>query len=193
MVQNAFGDSVLTSNNSKSPDTKNIDASADSDSEEFHYPGADLVPEAPVSVSSSQDAAVVEDSESEEYHYPGADPLPSTVAAGKRPERNNGAIALSISTSGSPAPQPSNSSLIKKKKPSPAQLESIHAAASSGDLKLLQNLFKNAARNEDAEEFALANDASVRTGLTALHAAASRGYTNIVKWRTCDLCISAWN
>jgi Ankyrin repeats (many copies) len=175
--------------------TNTFDASTDSDSGEFHYPGADsdLVPEAPPSVSVSEDENVIVDSESEEFHYPGADPLPSTVAAGKQPERDNNAFTPTLSTSGSPAPQPSNSSLIKKKKPSPAQLESLHAAASSGDLKLLQNLFKNAARNEDVEEFALANDASVRTGLTALHAAASRGHTDIVKWRTCDFCIATWN
>jgi hypothetical protein len=49
--------------------------------------------------------------------------------------------------------------------------------------ELLQNLFRNACQNEDVEEFAFANDAAVRTGLTALHAAASRGYLEIVQWR----------
>ncbi|KAF8897415.1 hypothetical protein BD779DRAFT_1432389, partial [Infundibulicybe gibba] len=66
--------------------------------------------------------------------------------------------------------------------PSPAQLESLYAAASSGDLSLLKRLFRNALEASDAQPFALANDASSRTGLTALHAAASRGYLDIVTW-----------
>lgn len=66
--------------------------------------------------------------------------------------------------------------------PSPAQLESLYAAASSGDLPLLQKLFQTALQMGNVENFALANDASSRTGLTALHAAASRGFLDIVKW-----------
>jgi hypothetical protein len=66
--------------------------------------------------------------------------------------------------------------------PSPAQLESLYAAASSGDLSLLKKLFRNALQTGDVEAFALANDASSRTGLTALHAAASRGFLDVVKW-----------
>lgn len=67
--------------------------------------------------------------------------------------------------------------------PSPAQLEALSAAASSGDLSLLKKLFQTALQAGDLEAFALANDASSRTGFTALHAAASRGYLDIVKWR----------
>ena len=67
--------------------------------------------------------------------------------------------------------------------PSPAQLEALQAAASSGDLALLKKLFTTALQNGEVESFALANDASPRTGLTAMHAAASRGYLDIVKWR----------
>lgn len=66
--------------------------------------------------------------------------------------------------------------------PSPAQLESLYAAASSGDLHLLQRLFKNALENGNVEPFSLANEASSRTGFTALHAAASKGYYNTVVW-----------
>ena len=66
--------------------------------------------------------------------------------------------------------------------PSPAQLESLYAAASSGDLSLLKRLFRNALDTGDVEAFALANDASSRTGLTALHAAASRGFLDVVRW-----------
>jgi hypothetical protein len=67
--------------------------------------------------------------------------------------------------------------------PSPAQLESLYAAASSGDLPLLQRLFKNAIETNGVQPFGLANDATSRTGFTVLHAAASRGYLEIVKWR----------
>lgn len=68
--------------------------------------------------------------------------------------------------------------------PSPAQLESLYAAASSGDLPLLKRLFRNALDGGNVEPFSLSNDASVRTGFTALHAAASRGYLDIVTWCT---------
>lgn len=70
-----------------------------------------------------------------------------------------------------------------QKLPSPAQLESLYAAASSGDLPLLKRLFRNALERNDVEQFNLANDASTRTGFTALHVAASRGYLEIVQWR----------
>jgi hypothetical protein len=66
--------------------------------------------------------------------------------------------------------------------PSPAQLESIYAAASSGDLPLLKRLFRNALESGNVEPFSLSNDASPRTGFTALHAAAGRGYLDIVIW-----------
>ncbi|KAI0082565.1 hypothetical protein K474DRAFT_538349 [Panus rudis PR-1116 ss-1] len=79
--------------------------------------------------------------------------------------------------------QPPPAPLVQKTHPSSVQLEALQTAAASGDLKLLQNLFKTALEAGDVESFSLANDASPRTGLTALHAAASRGYLNIVKWR----------
>jgi hypothetical protein len=66
--------------------------------------------------------------------------------------------------------------------PSPAQLEALFASSSSGDLRQLQSIFRNARETAAVEPFALANDASSRTGLTALHAAASRGYLDIVSW-----------
>ncbi|KAF7433187.1 hypothetical protein PC9H_005136 [Pleurotus ostreatus] len=66
--------------------------------------------------------------------------------------------------------------------PSPAQLEALYASASSGDLPLLQRLFQSALETGDVQPFNLANHASTRTGSTALHAAASRGYLDIVQW-----------
>ncbi|KAJ3937313.1 MAG: hypothetical protein NXY57DRAFT_883847 [Lentinula lateritia] len=66
--------------------------------------------------------------------------------------------------------------------PTPAQLESSYAASSSGDLSLLQKIFVTAHETGGVSAFSLANDASTRTGLTALHAAASRGYEDVVRW-----------
>ena len=65
---------------------------------------------------------------------------------------------------------------------SPALLESLYDAASSGDLPCLKGLFKDAFESAAVEPFILANDTSSRTGFTALHAAASRGYYDIVVW-----------
>lgn len=66
--------------------------------------------------------------------------------------------------------------------PSPAQLEAIYAAASSGDLVQLRRLFRTAAEEQHADAFALANEATSRTGLTPLHAACSRGHLDIAQW-----------
>ena len=71
-----------------------------------------------------------------------------------------------------------------KSPPSPAQLEALHAAATSGELSRVQTVFRSALKSGDVESFALANDAPSRIGQTALHAASSRGYLDIVKWRT---------
>ena len=65
---------------------------------------------------------------------------------------------------------------------SPAQMESIYNAASSGDLPRLKGLFKDA-QNAGIEPFILANDASSSpTGFTLLHVAASRGYHDMSVW-----------
>ncbi|KAJ7742475.1 ankyrin repeat-containing domain protein, partial [Mycena maculata] len=78
-------------------------------------------------------------------------------------------------------PQDNSPPVLQPKHPSPAQLESLYAAASSGDLPLLKRLFRNALEG-NVEPFSLSNDSSSRTGLTALHIAASRGYLDIVIW-----------
>jgi hypothetical protein len=80
-----------------------------------------------------------------------------------------------------PAPNP-NPSLPAQRHASPAQLEALYAAAASGDLSLSQRIINNALQTGNVESFSLVNGASSRTGLTALHAAASRGYIDIVKW-----------
>jgi hypothetical protein len=70
-------------------------------------------------------------------------------------------------------------------KPVTSQLEfeKNYAAAASGDLDLLQRLFKRAMDNENIDTFTLANQASARSGLTLLHVAASKGHSRIVQWR----------
>jgi len=66
-------------------------------------------------------------------------------------------------------------------KPSPAQLEALFAIVSSGDLSMLTTFFKNAL-DSGVQPFSLSNDTIPRTGSTALHTAASRGYIDIVAW-----------
>jgi hypothetical protein len=72
--------------------------------------------------------------------------------------------------------------ILASQSPSPAQLESLYAAASSGDLHLLKQLFKTALESGEVEAFTLANHASIRSGFTVLHVAASRGHHDLVVW-----------
>jgi ankyrin repeat protein len=109
-------------------------------------------------ISDSNSDGGDEDSEEDEFVYPG-------VASAAQAE----------------TAMPSHATPLQRH-PSPAQLESLYAAASSGDLSLLKTLFRHALQTGDVEAFALANDASSRTGLTALHAAANRGFLDVVKW-----------
>jgi hypothetical protein len=99
-----------------------------------------------------------EDESGDEFLYPGASNEPEHPAENKLP------------------------AVASQPHPSPAQLEALFAAASAGDLLLVQRLFRSALATSDVGAFALANDASSRTGLTALHAAASRGYVDVVQW-----------
>ncbi|EEB92332.1 hypothetical protein MPER_09176, partial [Moniliophthora perniciosa FA553] len=107
----------------------------------------------------AQDPQLDNDSD-EEFVYPGA---PNTDSVPPKKE------------SPLPAPPP-------QLHPSPAQIESLYAAASSRDLSLLKKLFRTALNARDVESFSLANDASTRTGYTALHAAANKGHLDIIKW-----------
>lgn len=145
--------------------------------------------------------------EEEEFVYPGigdvdvvlgALPVPSSDAITSTPSPSESQVAVPLDSSDlteypssnealhetSPSrPDPnSNPSLPPQPHASPAQLEALYAAASSGDLPLLQRIINNALQIGNVESFSLVNGASSRTGLTALHAAASRGYIDIVKW-----------
>ena len=174
----------------------------DSEDEEFHFPGAqkiaDLIPapvsppprpehvqvlspvlENPLSVGPSSLAATSPMITTPSS--PDLGPLSQVSTSMSTPARVSPVPVILSPSPPSPSPPPPPRPL--KQKPTQAQLEALHAAASSNNLRLLQDLFKDACQNEDVEEFALANDAAVRTGLTALHAAASRGYLEIVQWR----------
>lgn len=148
----------------------------------------------------SKDAGSGSDEDEEPFVYPGAEPeaveeqppsqsspIPSPLASNPTPST----AVSSLHADSSPAPSAPSAPLAAQ--PSPAQLEALYAAASSGDLQLLQSIFRNASESDNVAAFSLANDASSRTGLTVLHAAASRGYIAMVKWRkwlSCSLYIA---
>lgn len=138
------------------------DPTPDDDSdEEFVYPGATDVKAG----AFPPEATVQSPMETKTNENPTSDPEPI-------PEREADGQPATLAT----IPSPTTAH------PSPTQLEALYAAASSGDLRQLNNIFRDALDTAHIEPFALANDASARTGLTALHAAASRGYLDMVKW-----------
>ncbi|KAI5826825.1 hypothetical protein K523DRAFT_340622 [Schizophyllum commune Tattone D] len=150
--------------------------SSDEDDEEFVYPGAEPEPPAPPAINGVADDDSDDD---EEFVYPGAEPQSPTVNA-------PGVISVQDDEDSEEEefiyPGASQEPEAIASKPSPAQLESLFAAASSGDLALLKKLFATAQENSHVDSFQLANCASTRTGLTALHAAASRGFKDMVQW-----------
>lgn len=140
----------------------------------------------------------VDDGDDEEFLYPGAlvdtvvSPQADSVLQGHPPSSASLESPVFVYPGASLAHSESASERVEvlrqRNPPSPAQLESLCAAASSGDLPLLKRLFRNALETGDVEPFGLANDASSRTGFTALHVAASRGYLEMVIW--CKILIS---
>lgn len=184
------------------PTVESVHVKEDSEDEEFHFPGAQKianpipppvsspsppehvqvlspVPENPLSVGPSSLAATSPMITTPPS--PDLGPLSQVSTSMSTPARVSPVPVIVSPSPPSPSPPPPPRPL--KQKPTQIQLEALYAAASSNDLRLLQDLFKDACQNEGVEEFALANDAAVRTGLTALHAAASRGYLEIVQWR----------
>lgn len=189
----------------------------DSDEEEFVYPGVEeeetdeVSSEQPVA-DSSEPELHPEAEAAEVFIYPGVEngieelheprtPEPTrSPTPPYEPEAERELPAIPVAppepeviaqvTPPSIAITPPPQEPIPTRHPSATQLEAIQTAASSGDLVLLRQLFRSALHTGEIEPFALANDASPRTGLTALHAAASRGRLEIVKWRTSDICDS---
>ncbi len=165
------------------------------------------------STHNSQDA---HGDEEEEFVYPGIGdvdavsgvlPVPSSDTITSTPSPSGSQVAVPLDSSdlteypssnealhetSPPRPDPNSSpSLSAQPHASPAQLEALYAAASSGDLPLLQRIINNALQTGNVESFSLVNGASSRTGSTALHAAASRGYIDIVKWCKASLSPSS--
>ena len=113
-----------------------------------------------------------EDSDDEPFVYPGS----------SEPHTEN-VLAHPVASAEEPPVTPARGP-VRRPVASPEQLEEIYSAATTGDLFLLQTLFQSALASGDLEAFALANSATSRTGLTPLHAAASRGHVEIVQWCT---------
>ncbi|KAI0049653.1 hypothetical protein FA95DRAFT_849563 [Auriscalpium vulgare] len=109
-----------------------------------------------------------------QFHHPQASPAGRDAPP---------ALVPHASTEAAVHPESTANSTPSLAEPSPAQLEALYAAASSGDLPLLKRTIQNAAQSTNVEPFSLVNGASSRTGLTALHAASSRGYLNTVNRR----------
>ena len=131
-----------------------------------------------------------DEEEDEEFHYPATeDEDTQQTSVNVESEEDNGEFNYPVSPLQQaqeqhlPAISPPKETAVAR--PSPAQLENIYSAALSGDLELLKRLFSNATSQSDIEPFALANDAAPRTGLTAIHASASRGHVDVLRWRKC--------
>ncbi|KAI6047297.1 ankyrin repeat-containing domain protein, partial [Pisolithus marmoratus] len=128
----------------------------------------------------------VADDSDDEFVYPAATGSTATndqTPPAPLPEQPTPATEPTSHPERSPSPLgPPVHPVQNQSHPSPAQLEALCAAASSGDLVLLKKLFSTALQGGEVEPFALANDASTRTGFTALHSAASRGFLDIVRW-----------
>ncbi|EJU06536.1 ankyrin [Dacryopinax primogenitus] len=126
-----------------------------------------------------------EDSD-EEFVYPGG-PQSETPSAAELPdEEDEDSDEEFVYPRPSEKHDPPATVSSPVEEPSTVLLECLAAAAASGDLTTLQKVCAAAyedGKNENFSPFALANDAAPRTGLTALHAAASRGRLEIVRWR----------
>jgi len=152
---------------------------SEEDSKEFVYPDAGSVPRneaTPISVT--METPLMEPVDSNQAPFKeqarSLSPPPETPIVGETsPTTRSPPLTSEVIIHPSPSPS----------FPSPAQLESLYAAASSGDLPLLKRLFMHAVESNAAHQFSLANDASMRTGFTMLHVASSRGHLKIVQWR----------
>ncbi|KAF8605304.1 hypothetical protein BDV93DRAFT_490619 [Ceratobasidium sp. AG-I] len=111
-----------------------------------------------------------EDDDEEEFVYPGSPEPPEPVTDPLSVRPDDPPLTLAIPTVVESQPQ--------SPQPTSAQLDAIYRAATAGSLLEIQSLFADTR----IPAFALANDAAPRTGLTALHAAASRGKLAVVRW-----------
>ncbi|THH33659.1 hypothetical protein EUX98_g540 [Antrodiella citrinella] len=156
----------------------------DSDDETFVYPGVT----SPLDEDALRTVEPKSEANDEEFVYPGVPTIqPPVISSPIQPSEDplqshvseSGPSSLQ-STPPSSQPTPVQETVTPPKlQPSSTQLEALRATAASGDFQALQARFREIKEAGDFESFALANDASPRTGLTALHAAASRGHLHI--------------
>ncbi|KAG0709508.1 hypothetical protein DFH29DRAFT_840907 [Suillus ampliporus] len=151
------------------------DVSDQSDEEGFTYPASESEEEEFVYPATTEGTAAAADGGGS----PSSEEVVTSTAEAEQEQILVPDPAVPVDEPASPVSPPA---VQTQPHPSPAQLEALSAAASSGDLSLLKKLFQTALQGGELEAFALANDASYRTGFTALHVAASRGYLDIVKW-----------
>ncbi|KAG9104717.1 hypothetical protein FRC06_011611 [Ceratobasidium sp. 370] len=117
-----------------------------------------------------------DDDDEEEFIYPGSpEPAEAAIEPISDPlsARQEAPPLAQLAIPSVPESQP------QSPQPTSSQLDAIYNAAAAGSLLELQNLFASDTR---IPAFALANDAAPRTGLTALHAASSRGRLAVVRW-----------
>lgn len=120
-----------------------------------------------------------DDDDDEEFVYPGSpeppEPTEAPIMSISDPlsARQEAPPLSQLAIPSMPESQP------QSPQPTSTQLDAIYSAAAAGSLLELQNLFASDTR---IPAFALANDAAPRTGLTALHAASSRGRLGVARW-----------
>ncbi|KAH8118604.1 hypothetical protein DFH11DRAFT_1503082 [Phellopilus nigrolimitatus] len=134
--------------------------------EDFTYPDDSTV-------SDNEEEGGKEDSDEEEFKYPASPMDPATESGPSTPstqQQHQSQLELQPQLEYQP------------QAPSSDQLETLYNVSLSGDLVQLKKLVSNATSYGGLEAFALVNDASPRTGLTVVHAAASRGHVNALKW-----------
>ena len=147
-----------------------------SDDEEFKYPADDT----------QEDVHDDEQESDEEFSYPAdeteAPSVPEKLDQETSQEAQDPPPPEPPMTSESPAPSQRVTQIT------PAQLEALYAAGLDGNMTILKELVDGAVAR-DLEPFTFVNSASPRTGLTVVHAAASRGRLGVLRWRACSLDI----
>lgn len=161
------------SDDEESPQEPTAEVAAESDDEEFSYPVAEEDP--PPRLERTSPVVSPLEVEVEE-----AKPSPPEILHQDIEQRNERQQSHSSERSHPPAHATA------------AQLEALYSAGLSGDLDKLRTLLEAATSSGDFETFALVNDASPRTGLTVVHAAASRGRLNVLEWCTWTLDVNLY-
>lgn len=153
-------------------------ADDDSEDEGFQYPGHE-------SYEIHDNDAPESD---EEFTYPAHEPKHAAPDSAHEHETNQEAPA---DTSPPVVQEPSAPPQQSTTQITPAQLEALYAAGLDGNMTILKQLVDEATSG-DLEPFTFVNSASPRTGLTVVHAAASRGRLDALKYRMSLQVSSSW-